>query len=327
MRESERLHTIGVEASPEYMTETTTAPNAFSPIENRSSRARDVFSVDLEDYFHVEAFADRIPKQTWQDYPSRVEGNTRRLLDLLDEHHVRATFFILGWAAERFPALIREVVARGHEPACHSYWHRLIYTLSWDQFHADTGRAKDVIEQLVGRPVRGYRAPSYSITTKSLWAFEVLAELGFGYDSSVFPIRHDVYGMPRAPFRPFRIMTKSGPLLEFPITTFRLPGTGNLPVAGGGYLRLLPFWYTRVGIARLRREHGSLISYIHPWEIDPQQPRVSGRLRSRLRHYTNLSKTEGRLRALFDLGNFTSFEQSELATLATDINFAALEEQ
>jgi polysaccharide deacetylase family protein (PEP-CTERM system associated) len=280
-----------------------------------------VFSVDVEDYFHVEAFSDVVDRATWETYACRVEANTQRVLDLLDECGVQGTFFILGWVAERYPHLVREIVRRGHEPACHSYWHRLIYKLDRAEFAADTRRAKEVIEQAAGEPVFGYRAPSYSITMQSLWALEVLAEAGFTYDSSIFPIRHDVYGIPDAPRQPFLVTTASGPIVEFPITTFRMIGAQNLPVGGGGYLRILPFWYTRLGYRRAKAENLPLIAYIHPWEIDPDQPRIGGRRKSRLRHYTNLAKTHDRIRRLLALGHFSSFRGSGLAQTARHVPF------
>jgi polysaccharide deacetylase family protein (PEP-CTERM system associated) len=286
-------------------------------------QSTNVLSVDVEDYFHVEAFSDVVPTSKWDTYACRVEANTKRLLDLLDECKVQGTFFILGWVAERFPELVREIVARGHEPGCHSYWHRLVYTISPKEFREETRRAKDVIEQTAGKQVNGYRAPSYSITTTSLWALEILVETGFTYDSSIFPLRHDIYGIPHAPRSPFTVKTASGPLAEYPLTTFRVWGRHNFPVGGGGYLRILPFWYTRLGFDSARKEGMSLIAYVHPWEIDPAQPRISGRFLSRLRHYTNLGKTCTRLRRLLDLGQFTSFQHSRLAETAA-LNVQAL---
>lgn len=271
-----------------------------------------IMSVDVEDYFQVESFANVVNCADWDSYTCRVDSNTRRLLDLFEECHVQATFFILGWVADRYPHLVREIVARGHEPACHSYWHRLIYQLEPHEFAEDTRRAKEAIEQAAGVSVLGYRAPSYSVTRNSLWALDTLAELGFRYDSSIFPIHHDVYGIPDAPRWPFRVETRCGHLMEYPITTFRVLGRRNLPVGGGGYLRILPFWYTRLGCARAADENLPLIVYIHPWEIDPGQPRLKGRLKSRLRHYTNLAKTESRLRSLLLSGTFTSFCKSGL---------------
>jgi polysaccharide deacetylase family protein (PEP-CTERM system associated) len=277
-----------------------------------------ILSVDVEDYYHVEAFADRIDRQQWDRYPSRVEANTCKLLDLFDECGVKGTFFILGWVAERYPRLVIEIVRRGHEPACHSYWHRRVFTLSEDEFRDDTRRAKDCIEQATGARVYGYRAPSFSITKESLWALGVLAELGFRYDSSIFPIRHDLYGMEEVPRTAFLVETSRGSLAEFPMTTFRFGGR-NLPVGGGGYLRIFPLWLTRLGVRKARDQGVPLISYAHPWEVDPQQPRMTGRLTSRLRHYTNLRKTEQRLRKLTALVRFSSFRDSGLvdATMAS----------
>jgi polysaccharide deacetylase family protein (PEP-CTERM system associated) len=266
-----------------------------------------IFSVDVEDYFHVEAFADTIDRSQWPQFDCRVVANTHRLLDLLDRHQVHGTFFILGWVAERFPGLVRDIVNRGHEPACHSYWHRLVYKLTPEEFRTDTLQAKDVIEQAGGMAVHGYRAPSYSITEQSLWALDVLAECGFSYDSSIFPIAHDVYGIPDAPRIPHKI---TGELMEYPMTTFRL-GQRNMPVGGGGYLRLLPMWYTRMGIRRANAEGVPLIVYVHPWEVDPEQPRVQGgRLTSRIRHYTNLKKTYERLDDLLAENRFVPFRDA-----------------
>lgn len=274
-----------------------------------------IISVDVEDYFQVEAFSGVVQRSEWGNYPCRVEANTKRILDLFDELNVHGTFFILGWVAERYPGLMREIVSRGHEPASHSYWHRLIYTLSPEEFREDTQKSKDCIEQACGEAVNGYRAPSFSITGRSSWALDILAELGFQYDSSVFPVKHDVYGMPDAPRVPFQIMTKSGPIVEFPMTTFRLASGPNWPVGGGGYLRMLPTWYTRWGVARARKEGLPVICYIHPWELDPEQPRIQARLKSRLRHYTNLNKTAARLRQLLGQGHFTNFRESGLVSV------------
>jgi polysaccharide deacetylase family protein (PEP-CTERM system associated) len=274
--------------------------------------AANIISVDVEDYFQVEAFAGVVDRSSWSTFPCRVEANTRRLLDLFDEMRVKGTFFTLGWIAERYPGVVREIAARGHELACHSYWHRLIYKLTREEFRTDTLEARDRIEQAAGSAVFGYRAPSYSITKASLWALDVLAEAGFTYDSSIFPIRHDTYGIPDAPRRPFRLDTSSGPIDEFPISTFRFAAGPNFPVGGGGYLRIFPFPYNRFGFARLRKENLPLITYVHPWEVDPEQPRLQGRWKSKLRHYTNLGKTDSRLRALLGMGGFTSFRDSGL---------------
>jgi polysaccharide deacetylase family protein (PEP-CTERM system associated) len=266
-----------------------------------------VISVDVEDYFHVEAFSDVVHRDQWNCYSSRVEQNTQRVLDLFDECGVKGTFFVLGWVAERYPALVRRIVERGHEAACHSYWHRLIYDLTPHEFREDTRRAKNEIEQAGGQAVKGYRAPSFSIVKRSLWALEILAEEGFTYDSSVFPVRHDTYGIPDAPRAPYRVETPSGPVMEYPMTTFRMGGQTNLPVAGGGYLRIFPFWYTRLGVRKAWREGLPVIVYLHPWEIDTAQPRLAGRFKSRLRHYTNLSMMEKKIRAVLQLGQFAAF--------------------
>lgn len=271
-----------------------------------------VFSVDVEDFFHVEAFADVVERSQWDHYQSRVVSNTQRLLDLLEAHSVEATFFVLGWVCDRQRELVREIVARGHEVGCHSYWHRPIFSLTADEFREDTRRAKETIEQACGVPVKGYRAPSFSITRKSLWALEILAELGFTYDSSIFPIAHDVYGIPHGPRRPTVVRTRKGQILEMPMTTFSVRSR-NLPVGGGGYLRILPFWYTQWGLRAAQREGVPFILYVHPWEIDAGQPRLGGRLRSRLRHYTNLDKMERRLHRLLKRFSFTSFRTANLA--------------
>lgn len=282
-----------------------------------------ILSVDVEDYFHVEAFSDVVERDAWDGYACRVEANTKRLLDLFDRYEVKATFFVLGWVAEKYPGLVAEIVRRGHEPACHSYWHRLVYRLTPETFAEDTRRAKDAIEQAAGRPVYGYRAPSYSVTRDALWALDVLAEQGFRYDSSIFPIRHDVYGIPDAPRHPFAAESGNGSIVEYPISTVRLGGA-NLPVGGGGYLRIFPFWYTRMGYRALQREGLPLIVYTHPWEIDVAQPRLRGRLKSRLRHYSNLGSTYARLAGLLDMGHFTSFEAAGLDGTARPFTLSTL---
>lgn len=254
-------------------------------------------TIDVEDYFQVSAFEDVINVNSWEGYASRVENNVGLLLALLAEHDVSATFFVVGWIAEKYPALVKQIAAAGHDIACHSYLHRKVYDLTPQQFREDTARAKDILEEISGAPVVGYRAPSYSITKKSLWAFEILAELGFLYDSSVFPIVHDVYGMPDAPR--FRYDLKEYGLVEYPISTVRLLGR-NVPVSGGGYFRLFPYWLTRYGLSKINRDDKQpFIFYLHPWEVDPEQPRVAGAgALSRFRHYNNLDKTRQRLRRL-----------------------------
>jgi polysaccharide deacetylase family protein (PEP-CTERM system associated) len=285
-------------------------------------KPKNVVSVDVEDYFHAEVFSGVVDRARWDSYTSRVEPNTRRLLEMLAKLNVHGTFFVLGWVAERFPALVREIAAGGHELACHSYWHRLIYKLEPAEFREDTRRAKTVIEQISGRAVSGYRAPTYSVIDRSVWALDILTELGFTYDSSIYPIHHDRYGMPGAPRGPFRFQTPSGPMTEFPLTTFRLAGN-NMPVGGGGYLRLLPRLYTRLGLQQVQKEGLPIVIYIHPWEVDAEQPRLPVSLKSRLRHYTNLSRTFDRLQSVLQEGNYTSFQESGLADTAKDFDFYA----
>jgi polysaccharide deacetylase family protein (PEP-CTERM system associated) len=289
-------------------------------VSSKSPRLLNVISVDVEDYFHAEAFAEIVQRSEWDSYASRVEDNTRRLLDLFARLNVEATFFVLGWVAERFPKLVRDIAAAGHEVACHSYWHRLIYKLDPKEFREDTYRAKQVIEQAAGVQIYGYRAPTYSIVINSLWATDILAELGFTYDSSIFPTHHDRYGIPSAPRFPFVINTTSGPLVEYPIATFRLWGDLNFPFGGGGYLRLLPWWYNQLGFRRAKVEGIPAVAYIHSWEIDSQQPRLKARLKSRLRHYKNLGKAYGRLENMLRQGNFISFRNSGLAAIAAVVD-------
>jgi polysaccharide deacetylase family protein (PEP-CTERM system associated) len=252
-------------------------------------------TIDVEDYFHVSAFSQVLDRSSWPKLESRVERNTERLLDLFDEHQVRMTFFVLGWVAERYPELIKSLHRRGHEVACHGLTHELVYKQTPELFRSETQRSKSLLEDLSGAPVRGYRAASYSITAKSLWALDILAELGFEYDSSIFPIHHDLYGMPGSPRHPHAVA--HGKLLEIPLTTVQLAGQ-RLPCAGGGYFRLLPYSVFRWSLRRVNAEGLPAVFYMHPWEIDPNQPRIDAPLKSRFRHYTNLHRTESRLSKL-----------------------------
>jgi polysaccharide deacetylase family protein (PEP-CTERM system associated) len=265
----------------------------------------DGLSIDLEDYYHVEAFAQQIPRSRWATLPSRVRQNTQRTLALLQRKRCRATFFVLGWVAEREPGLILEVAQAGHELACHSHLHRRITTLTPSEFREDVRRSRDAIENAAGVKVVGFRAPTFSVTSKSLWALRVLAEEGFEYDSSIFPIRHDLYGIPSAPRWAHRRRLPGGQAIwEVPPSTVRI-GKMNFPVAGGGYLRLLPLWFNRWAIKTIHeRNRQAVIVYFHPWELDPDQPRLTAGWKSRLRHYTGLSKTERRLEEILALGNF-----------------------
>lgn len=256
-------------------------------------------SFDIEEYFHAEVFSEVVRPEEWPSLESRVVTSTERLLGLLDEAETSATFFVLGWVAERHPALVRTIQDRGHEVACHGHDHRMITRLSPAQFAADVRRARVVIEDAAGAAVVGYRAPTFSVVRETLWSLKVLAEAGFRYDSSIFPIAHDRYGIPDAPRFPHRLAF--GPtleLVEFPLSTVRLL-RGRIPVAGGGYLRLLPYSLTRWAIRHLNQVEGKpAIMYLHPWEIDPDQPRLPvGRL-ANLRHTVNIGSTESKLRRL-----------------------------
>ena len=269
-----------------------------------------LLSVDVEDYFMVEAFSSVVDRRTWDSRESRVIASTEKTLDLFDRHNVRATFFFVGWVAHKFPELVREVHARGHELACHSYWHRTVYSLSPDEFRADTKAAVRAIEDAAGTRVLGYRAPSWSITKDCLWALDILAEEGFAYDSSIYPIRHDLYGIPGARRFPYELTCKNGSSLkEYPPATIRLFGQ-NLPGAGGGYLRIFPLAYTRWMFRKYENDYRErVIVYLHPWELDPDQPRIASNWRSRLRHYSNLKRMESKLEALLKKYEFASFSQ------------------
>ncbi len=256
-------------------------------------------TIDVEDYYHVSAFESVVRYENWERYESRMERNTHRILDILDEYNAKATFFVLGWIAERQPKLIRVIHERKHEVASHGYAHRRIYTQTPDQFRAETRKSKRILEDVIGEPIIGYRAASYSITGKSLWALNILVEEGFRYDSSIFPIRHDFYGLPGHK-RFFHILTSNegGEIAEVPLSTVRIAGI-NIPVAGGGYLRLFPYAFTRWAIHHLNEtEAQPAIVYLHPWEIDPDQPRIQVGWVSRFRHYTNLGRMEIKFRRL-----------------------------
>jgi polysaccharide deacetylase family protein (PEP-CTERM system associated) len=256
------------------------------------------FTVDVEDYFHVAALASAVSRESWPTREYRVTGNTERLLGLLDEKGIHGTFFVLGWVAERSPELIRRIAAAGHEVACHGYSHELIYRQTREQFREETRRAKGLLEEATGGSVLGYRAASFSIVRSTLWALDDLIDLGFQYDSSIFAIRHDRYGIPGASPIPGRITAPSGrSLLEFPMSPASFLGL-KVPVTGGGYFRILPYSLTRAGLRRINAAGRPFSFYLHPWEIDPDQPRISVGAFSRFRHYTNLHRCEDRLRRL-----------------------------
>jgi polysaccharide deacetylase family protein (PEP-CTERM system associated) len=288
----------------------TFASEGCSLVEARSQGGADAGSgvllnsitVDVEDYFHTEAMRATAPRDQWDRMPTRVEQNTEQMFELFAAHGVRGTFFFLGWVAERFPGLVRRAVLLGHEIGCHSYWHRLVYRLSPEEFREDTKRAKVAVEDAGGKRVQGYRAPSFSLVRGTEWAADILAELGFRYDSSVCPINHDLYSNSGAPRLPHPIA--AGALMEFPIATLSMHGR-NFPVGGGGYLRMMPYSYTRWGLSHLNRnERFRAVLYTHPWEIDPEQPRLAASSRSRFRQYTGLKTTFGKLRRLLSEFHF-----------------------
>ncbi len=267
-------------------------------------------SVDVEEYFQVSNFEGVIPRESWGSLPSRAGDSTRRLLDAFDETGQRATFFVLGWVAERDPGLVREIADRGHEVACHGYQHELVYAIGPEAFRKDLRRARAAIEDACGRTLHGYRAPSYSVTRESLWALPILVEEGFRYDSSIFPVRHHRYGIPDFAREPLRLELGGGAsICEYPLTTLRL-GSLNLPLAGGGYLRFLPAALFRWGFGRLVRQGRPTVLYVHPWEIDPGQPRQEVGWKVRVNHYHNLGRTEGRLRRLLEAHRFAPLGES-----------------
>ena len=259
------------------------------------------FSVDLEEGFHSSTFAGRYPPDAWDGLPSLVEQQVRPLLELLGRHSARATFFVLSWVAERHPALVQEIAGAGHEIASHGRLHRLVYDLGPARFRDDLRRSKQTLEQIVSRPVVGYRGASFSITSRSIWAFDILAEEGFRWDSSVYPVRHHRYGMPNSPLVPHR----RGGIVELPIATLDI-GPLHLGVGGGAYLRFLPQALWLAAIERVAATR-PLTLYVHPWECDPKQPRLEASRVSRLRHYGRQSTTLSKLEAAFQHHTFGTF--------------------
>lgn len=263
-------------------------------------------TVDVEDYFHVSALADSIPRSSWPTMEFRADTSTRRLLDMFDEASTKATFFVLGWVAEKSPELVKEIARRGHEIACHGWSHELVYAQERAVFREEAQRCKALLEDLTGQRVLGYRAASYSITERSLWALDDLIDLGFAYDSSIFPIRHDRYGIPDADPVPGPVAAPSGRrIVEFPLSTAEVLGQ-RVPCSGGGYFRIFPYPVTRY-LLRTVNSAARLpfVFYLHPWEVDPEQPRIRTGWLSRFRHYTNLSVCAARLKRLmaeFDFG-------------------------
>lgn len=288
---------------------------ANKPVSGTKSRGvhgvQNAFTIDVEDYYHVSALAPAVPRDTWQSRESRVSASTDRLLAMLDERQIKGTFFVLGWVADHVPQLVQRIASLGHEVACHGYSHELIYRQTPAVFAEETGRAKKLLEDICGVPVVGYRAASFSITPKSRWALDTLIDLGFTYDSSIFPVRHDRYGMPGAAREPGPVIAPSGrEIVEFPMSTAEF-GPLRIPVSGGGYFRLLPYWFTRRGLRTINQRDGMPFTfYLHPWEIDPGQPRVRVKWLSRFRHYTNLDKCESRLRNLLGEFRFTTMRKA-----------------
>jgi polysaccharide deacetylase family protein (PEP-CTERM system associated) len=265
-----------------------------------------VMTVDVEDYFHVSAFDNVVSRAGWDTFESRVSRNTEQLLERFAEANVRSTFFVLGWVAERFPALVRRIAEQGHEVASHGFHHQLLYMLTPKQFRDDVRAAKAAIEDVSGHAVLGFRAPSYSVIESSMWAIDVLIEEGFVYDSSIFPIHHDRYGIPNSPRHAYMLKRPVGTLLEVPGSTIRLGGV-NLPIAGGGYFRQLPYAWPKWGIGRVNRiEREPVVFYMHPWEIDPDQPRMRVGRATRMRHYRGLERTGARLARLLQDFRFDS---------------------
>lgn len=251
-------------------------------------------TVDVEDYYQVSAFEPYIRRDTWKNYTSRVEANTDRILDLFDQHDVKATFFTLGWVAKHHPALVKRIVAQGHDLASHGWDHQRVTTLTRDQFSLDVANSKKILEDVSATGVNGYRAPSYSFTLQTEWAHDVLLEQGYLYSSSIAPIQHDLYGIPGTPR--FAYTCAGGKILELPITTTRLMQK-NYPCGGGGWFRLYPYALSKWAIDRVnKKDEQSAIFYFHPWEIDPEQPRISGvNLKTRFRHYQNLAQMERKI--------------------------------
>lgn len=272
---------------------------------------KNVFTVDVEDYFQVEAFTRVIDRLEWDRYEPRVERNTHALLDLLAASDITATFFVLGWVAQRFPALVRRIADSGHEVASHGMSHRLIYTQSPDDFREETRTSKRLLEDICQQPVIGYRAATYSIIRKSLWALDILCEEGFRYDSSIFPMRHDRYGVPDANPLPHLLKTPGGGVIaEFPISVLRYKGF-KIPVAGGGYFRLFPYFLTRWALKKINARGQEFVFYIHPWETDTGQPRIhQASPLSRFRHYLNIRRCESRLQQLLSDFSFTTMRET-----------------
>jgi len=265
------------------------------------------FTVDVEDFFQVEAFSQVIDRDKWEGFSCRVEANTDHILALLDDKGVKGTFFVLGWIAKRYPQVVKKIAEQGHEIASHGMTHKLIYNQQPDVFKKETFDSKSLLEDLSQQPVNGYRAATYSITNKSLWALDTLVEAGFTYDSSIFPMTHDRYGIADACPIPNKLTTPNGSkIVEFPISTVKSKYF-TLPIAGGGYFRLFPYMITRWGLSQINKKNESFVFYIHPWEVDPDQPRIENISKfTKFRHYNNLSRCSNRLSMLLNDFKFTT---------------------
>lgn len=266
-------------------------------------------SFDVEEHFQVAAFWSTMRRRQWDNYESRVERNVEKILSILSVQAVRATFFVLGWVAQKHPELVRTIASYGHEIASHGFGHELITSQTPALFREDIRNSKDILENIIGGPVHGYRAPSFTITSETKWALPILAEEGYVYDSSIFPIQHDRYGMPGANPWCHLLETPAGALWEVPPSTLRM-GPIRLPIAGGGYFRLYPYQILRNLLTRAATEGQPLVMYFHPWELDPDQPRMEGSLVSKFRHYLNLRKTESRLQQLVKDFRFASIREA-----------------
>jgi len=288
-----------------------------------ASTIKNALTVDVEDYFHVAALAESIDRGSWDSIPTRVQRNTDTLLELFDEASTKATFFVLAWVAEKHPQIVRAICDAGHELACHGYSHELIYRQTPAVFSAETQKAKSILEDLSGVAVNGYRAASYSITKQSIWALDILVEAGFSYDSSIVPVYHDLYGLIDAKDIPHRLVLRDGRSIdEFPPSTISILGH-TIPIGGGGYFRIFPYWFSHWGLSQINRKRQIPFAfYLHPWEIDPDQPRVKTSLKSRFRHYTNLHKCQKRLVRLlsqFQFGTMRSvLANVDLESVAVD---------
>lgn len=267
-----------------------------------------ILTIDVEDYFQVANFQRIIKPSEWDNFVPRIVGNAEKIVEILSETDTKATFFILGWIANKFPKLVKKIHQSGHEVASHGFMHQLIHRQSKDKFRKDIRRAKQIIEDIIEEPVTGYRAPSFSITKESLWAIDVLVEEGYKYDSSISPIYHDKGGLPKAKRYPYKISKNGSCMWEIPISTLKIFGH-NIPFSGGGYFRLLPYGLIKRGIKNINKENKPVIVYLHPWELDPDQPRINAGVLNNFRHYVNISKTENKLKQLLKDFKFTTINE------------------